>query len=250
MLGMSEENPRFDDEFGSTYVLISPGTYQMGNPTNNSPKRELPSHEIEIAQPFFLGKMQVTQIQWQSVMGDNPAKFSEGWSAGLRPIENVSWNDAQRFIEKLNAQHNDSPKLGLLGKWRLPSESEWEYAARAGTLSRWSFGDKDAELDEYGWHAGNSGASTREVGQKKANPWGLHDLHGNVSEWCMDDWSSDYENTPRDQSPMSISGETRKSHRGGNWFTESDSTRCSARGSSQRNMAKDGIGLRLVWQPD
>jgi len=247
---MSKETPRFNDEFGSTYLLVSPGTYVMGNSSNKSLRRELPNHQVIIENPFFLGQMQVTQVHWQSVMGDNPAKFSEGWSAGLRPVESVSWDDAQIFVARLNAEHNNSPRLGLRGSWRLPSESEWEYAARAGTSSRWSFGDKDSDLDEYGWHAGNSGASTREVGQKKANPWGFHDLHGNVSEWCIDDWCINYNDAPSDQSAMKINGENQRVHRGGNWFTESDSTRCSARGSSQRDLAKDGIGIRLVWQPD
>ena len=247
---MSKETPRFSDDFGSTYLLISPGIFFMGNSSKNSPRRELPNHQVNIENPFFLGQMQVTQIHWNSVMSDNPAKFSEGWSAGLRPIENVSWDDVQIFIAKLNTEHNDSPRLGLYGHWRLPSESEWEYVARAGTSSRWSFGDKDSDLDEYGWHAGNSGASTREVGQKKANPWGFHDLHGNVSEWCIDDWCENYNDAPSDQTAVKTNGGNRKVHRGGNWFTESDSTRCSARGSSQRNVGKDGIGIRLVWQPD
>lgn len=247
---MTEETPRFEDEFGSTYILITPGSFAMGNSSTNAPKRELPNHQVEIQMPFFVGIMPVTQIHWQSVMNNNPAKFSQGWSAGLRPIENISWDDAQLFIEKLNSQHNDSPRLGLFGKWRMPSESEWEYIARAETMSRWSFGDNDSELDEFAWHAGNSGASTREVGQKKANPWGIHDLHGNVSEWCGDDWAANYQQTPRDQSAQKIAGSTRKVHRGGNWYTESDSTRCAARGSSECDVGKDGIGMRLVWQPD
>ena len=218
---MSTQIPRFEDNFGSTYLLVTPGTFLMGNISKNSPKRELPSHRVNIEQPFFFGQMQVTQLHWQSGMGDNPAKFCDGWCAGLRPIENVSWD-----------------------------ESEWEYAASAETSTRWSFGDRDSDLDEHGWHAGNSGASTREVGQKKANPWGFHDFHGNVSEWCLDDWCEDYMGASSDQNAKKNSMESRKVHRGGNWFTESDSTRCSARGFSEKNISKDGIGIRLVWQPD
>ena len=126
-------------------------------------------------------------------MGTNPSKFQEGWSAGLRPVEQISLDDVEAFLHRLNERHAGERRLGLVGEWRLPSEVEWEYAARAGTQGRWSFGEKDIELDEHGWHAGNAGGSTREVGLKKANPWGFYDMNGLVNEWCSDHWARNYE---------------------------------------------------------
>ena len=124
------------------------------------------------------------------------------------------------------------------------SEIEWEYAAKAGTSTRWSFGNKDAELDAHGWHAGNSGATTREVGSKKANPWGFHDMHGLVYEFTSTIWQPSHANeNPSNSSPEFVVA------KGGSWFTESDSTRSSSRRRMNISDRKDGVGLRLVWEP-
>ena len=138
--------------------------------------------DIVIEEPFFIGSRPVTQVEWTAVMGENPSKFQEGWSAGLRPVESVSWLDCQSFLSALNTNETEQ-RFGLSGLWRLPTAHEWEYACRAGTETRWYHSDRDSDLDEVAWHAGNSGATTREVGQKKANDWGLYDCHGNVAEW-------------------------------------------------------------------
>ena len=243
---MAESRPYFDDEYGGRYILVEPGTFVMCDV--NGTRSEQPPHTVEIVEPFFCGERPVTQAHWQAIMHDNPSRFTDGWAAGLRPVEQVSWDDSIEFISRLNSSDHESERLGFRGVWRLPTEAEWEYVARAGTNSRWSFGDRDGDLNEYGWHAGNSGASTREVGQKKANPWGFLDLHGQVSEWCQDCFSSDYSKHDRSSSAHTSDSE-RRIHRGGSWFTESDSTRCSARGSSYHYNKSDGIGLRLVWQP-
>lgn len=246
---MSTSRPFFDDAYGGRYLLVEPGSFIMGDAHMRGSKNERPAHQTEISQPFFLGERPVTQAHWQSIMGENPSKFQEGWAAGLRPVESISWDDAQIFIARLNSADAEQVHLGFTGSWRLPSEAEWEYAARAGTDSRWSFGNRDAELNDYGWHAGNSGASTREVGQKKANPWGFLDLHGQTGEWCHDDYAANYNEHIGNQTPHSLAGTHRKVHRGGSWFTESDSTRSRARASALPGLRKDGIGLRLVWAP-
>ncbi len=243
---MSSSRPYFDDEYGGRYILIEPGSFIMGD--GKGTRAEQPPHTVEITEPFFCGERPVTQAHWQAIMEHNPARFTDGWAAGLRPVEQVSWDDAGEFLTRLNNIDSESERLGFRGIWRLPTEAEWEFVARAGTQTRWSFGDRDGDLNDHGWHAGNSGASTREVGQKKSNPWGFLDLHGQVSEWCQDCFSPNYVNHGNRPSAHKCDTE-RRVHRGGSWFTESDSTRCSSRGSSMRQNRSDGIGLRLVWQP-
>jgi len=206
--------PTFSNENGGTFVLIEPGE----------------TGDISVSEPFFIGSRPVTQVEWTAIMGENPSKFSDGWSAGLRPIETVSWLDCQEFISRLNEQ-DDSIKMGLTGSWRLPTSVEWEYACRAGTLTRWFHSDRDGELDEVAWHAGNSGATTREVGQKKANDWGLYDCHGNVAEWTSSEIG------------------LKRITKGGSWLMESESTTSYAFGKYPVDKRSDSIGLRLVWAP-
>ena len=206
--------PTFSNEHGGTFVLIEPGEIK----------------DISISEPFFIGARPVTQVEWVAVMGSNPAKFQDGWSSGLRPIESVSWLDIQEFISILN-ENDSGERLGLSGIWRLPAEDEWEYACRAGSVTRWFHSDRDADLDDVAWHAGNSGASTREVGQKKSNDWGLFDCHGNVAEWT------------------STKVGVKRVTKGGSWLMESESTSSSARGVFAVDKRSDGIGLRLVWSP-
>ena len=242
------ETPSFADAYGSTYRLVSPGLFVLGDEHKTGNPNEQPACPVDITQPFFLGERHVTQAFWTDVMGENPSKFQEGWSAGLRPVEQINMDDIEEFLTRLNRRDADVMYLGLVGEWRLPSEAEWEYAARAGTRGRWFFGDKDIDLDEYGWHAGNSGGTTREVGLKKANPWGFFDMHGLVQEWCADHYERTY-GDGRHQTPLHRQDGEKHVVRGGAWFTESDSTRSSARSFADRKKRSDGLGVRLVWAP-
>ncbi len=248
MTNNPEQVPSFTDGWGATYRLIEPGTFVFGNAGGNAPKSETPSQPMVVSEPFFIGEHLVTQAQWADLMGFNPSKFQEGWSAGLRPVESVNLVDVLVFLEKLNERDEETSYLGLVGRWRLPSEVEWEYAAKAGTNSRWWFGDRDVDLEDHAWHAGNSGGSTREVGLKASNPWGLFDMNGLVNEWCADGWEHRL-SIPRTQRPLPSNGTERFAVRGGSWFTESDATRNTARQPAHRTKQSDGLGFRLVWEP-
>lgn len=156
---------------------------------------EKPVHQVTINYSFYMGKYEVTQAQWQAVMGNNPSKFKD--CGGNCPVEEVSWNDAQEFIRKLNQMNDDY-------SYRLPTEAEWEYSCRAGTT-----GDYAGNLEEMAWYSDNSGHRTHAVGQKYPNAWGLADMHGNVWEWCQDWYHETYYGAPADGSAWLSGGEQR-----------------------------------------
>jgi formylglycine-generating enzyme required for sulfatase activity len=244
---MNANRPSFEDEFGGSYLLVEPGQFIFGDEVGSGHPNERPLIEVEISEPFFMGVRPVTQAHWSAIMGSNPSKFQEGWTAGLRPVESITFFEVQTFLNRLNEQNREF--IGFRGRWRLPSEVEWEYVAKAGTSTRWSFGNKDSELDAHGWHAGNSGATTREVGSKKANQWGFHDFHGLIYEMTEDAWSSSHEHHDSTQASDSRVDSNHIVAKGGSWFTESDSTRPSSRRKVGQDDRRDGIGLRLVWEP-
>lgn len=203
------------------FVLIPAGSFTMGDPSFEAGKGAgMPQHKVTISKPFYMGKYEVTQAQWQEVMGDNPAHFN----GPNNPVENVSWEDAQEFIRLLNAKEGHN-------RYRLPTEAEWEYAARAGTSSTYSFGDNINEFAEHGWFNGNAGGKTHPVGEKRPNPWGLYDMHGNVFEWVQD-WNG--ENYYSDKSVTDPKGPATGSHRvirGGGWAMPAEGCRFDSRGS-------------------
>lgn len=164
------------------FVKVPSGSFMMGAPASekDSFDSERPQHKVFISKDFYLGKYEVTQGQWKAVMGSNPSQFKE--CGDNCPVENVSWNDVQDFIRKLNARGE--------GTYRLPTEAEWEYACRAGTVGEYG---GTGNLDEMGWYVKNSDNKPHPVGQKKANAFGLYDMHGNVHEWVQD-WDGAYLN--------------------------------------------------------
>lgn len=171
---------------GMEFVLMPAGKFTMGSKESGF---EQPPHNVNIEDPFYMGKYLVTQKQWGKVMGENPSEF-EGDD---RPVESVSWDMVQKLIKKLNEMEGTD-------KYRLPSESEWEYACRAGTTTRFYFGNDESKLGGYAWYGENSGSKTHPVGQKKPNPWGLYDVNGNVWEWVQDMWHDNYDGAPSDGS--------------------------------------------------
>lgn len=164
-------SPFIRDSIGMELVLIPAGEFRMGAEDGEGDKK--PVHPVRISQPFYLGKYPVTQAQWGAVMGKNPSRFTGDPS---RPVENVSWHDVQEFLRRLSEKEGGK-------SYRLPTEAEWEYAARAGAATSYCFGDESSQLGEYAWYRENSGDRTHPVGQLKPNAWGLYDVHGNVWEW-------------------------------------------------------------------
>jgi len=176
------EEKTIKNSIGMEFVLIPAGSFMMGADKNfeDASDDETPRHRVTISKPFYMGKYEVTQEQWVAVMGSNPSYYK----GRARPVEEVSYDDVQIFIRKLNEKEGT-------GKYRLPTEAEWEYAARAGTTTAYSFGDDKNKLGQYAWYDDNSGNETHPVGELKPNAWGLYDMHGNVMEWCSD-WKGDY----------------------------------------------------------
>ncbi len=227
----------YTNSIGMEFVLIPAGEFEMGAPTNEAGRDndEGPVHQVALQHAFYMGTYEVTQVQWRAVMGSDPAFFTGDDNL---PVEMVSWDDVQEFIRKLNAKEGTD-------KYRLPSEAEWEYACRAGTTTRYSFGDSDAKLGEYAWFAENSGDETHPVDQKKPNPWGLYDMHGNVWEWVQDVYHESYDGAPTDGSAWVGSGSLRV-YRGGSWCNVAGYCRSASRGCAGPALRCDDLGFRLV----
>jgi len=215
---------------------IPPGKFKMGSP-EEEPGRyddESPQHSVEIKEGYWLFDTPVTQALWLEVMGENPSKFD----SETRPVEQVSWDDCQKFFNKINQQ-----VLGLnLG---LPSEAMWEYACRAGTKTIYSFGDNAEELHQYAWFSENAEKKTHSVAEKKPNQWGLHDMLGNVWEWVADVWHAGYEGAPLDGAAwLESASETGRVVRGGSWFDSARYCRSAYRGRSGSGYRSGNLGFR------
>jgi formylglycine-generating enzyme required for sulfatase activity len=179
-------------------VFIPPGTFRMGSPTNEVDRSDYegPQTDVTISRGFWMGKYEVTQGEYLDVMGNNPSWFQPPniETADLRrPVEQVSWFDATAYCAALTERERSAGRIATNAVYRLPTEAEWEYACRAWTSTRFSYGDDPGytNLTNYAWYMDNSGGETHPVGQKLPNPWGLYDIHGNVWEWCQD-WFGAY----------------------------------------------------------
>jgi formylglycine-generating enzyme required for sulfatase activity len=230
-----EQQKTFTNSIGMKFTLIPSGEFEMGA---KEIKAEQPVHKVTIKNPFYLGTYPVTQREWKAVMGHNPSRFKSLFKGDNRPVENVSWYDVQEFIKKLNEQEGTD-------KYRLPSEAEWEYACRAGTTTRYSFGDSDSKLGDYAWYADNSGDKTHPVGEKKPNPWGLYDMHGNVFEWVQDHRHRHYNGAPADGSAWEGSGADRVL-RGGSWSRSARDCRTASRDYDAQGVRGINLGFRLA----
>jgi formylglycine-generating enzyme required for sulfatase activity len=211
-------------------VIIPAGSFDMGS--NNGEVSEKPVHRVTIAKPFSMGKTEVTQGQWKAVMGNNPSNFSN--CGDTCPVEQVSWNDVQGFLHKLNA------KTGK--QYRLPSEAEWEYACRAEGKQEYCGSDY---VDSIAWYSNNGGFTTHPSAQKQANAWGLYDMNGNVGEWVEDSYHDNYNGAPTDGSAWPGDGAIRVL-RGGSWNYGPQGARVAYRGWFGSSFRSNRYGFRLA----
>lgn len=239
---------------GMSFSKIQPGSFMMGSPANE-PDRYVgdeTQYSMTIARPFEIMKTEVTQSQWFQIMGNNPSNFKDYENCpktyvapeknkGValcpnHPVESVSWHEVQEFLVKLNQMRRDGYA------YRLPTEAEWEYAARAGTSTAYSFGSDPSQLFLYGWYSSTSANQTHEVSSLKPNNWGLFDMYGNVWEWVSDWYASDYEKYGNG-GPSSGSNRV---IRGGGWGSIARDLRSASRGSRTPSHRFHSLGFRLA----
>ena len=220
-----------DDQF----ALISAGTFQMGSTSGSSDER--PVHSVTITRSFYMQRTEVTQGQWREIMGTNPSNFSS--CGDLCPVERVTWDDIQQFLTALNAR--------VPGRnYRLPTEAEWEYAARAGTTGDYS---GTGVLNDMGWYSGNSERRTHPVAQNQPNAWGLYDMHGNVWEWVQDWYSASYYGGSPGVDPAGPSTGSFRVLRGGSWLYFASLARSALRYVITPSFRSLNFGFRLARTP-
>ena len=237
---------KITNSLGMEFVLVKPGKFMMGSPEDEAGRYSGERlHPVNLTNPFYLQTTEVTQAQWKAVMGKNPS--SQKRCGDKCPVEQVSWDDVQQFIQKLNRKEDTD-------KYRLPTEAEWEYACRAGSTTAFPTGnitelqcDRDPNLDAIGWYCWNSKNVIKPVAQKKPNAWGLYDMAGNVQEWCRD-WFGVY---PYDEvtNPKGSPSGSYRVMRGGAWYSPARDTRCASRFGSPPHYRFRHIGFRLCRTP-
>ena len=231
------------NSLGMEFVLVPAGSFQMGCDKNfdDCSDDELPRHSVTISKEFYLGKYEVTQEHWVAVMGSNPSKFK----ARTRPVEQVSWDDVQTFIRKLNAKEGSQ-------KYRLPTEAEWEYAARADSGGKWCFGDDESRLSQFAHYdqdydqCTSNESCTNPVGKLSANAWGLYDMHGNVWEWVQDWYGENYYSNSPATDPTGPSSGSCRVFRGGSWDRYAQLCRSALRNCRDPGYRNVDLGFRLA----
>jgi len=225
--GESPHADPFINSLGIEFVLIPAGTYSIGAQGTRQ------GHPVTISQPFYLGKYPVTQAQWMAIMGTYPSRFP----GEDHPVESISWDHVQEFLRTLNAREGGRT-------YRLPTEAEWEYAARAGATTVYCFGSDARHLDAYAWYAANARGTTHPVGQRQPNAWGLHDMHGNVWEWVQD-WYGTYPAAPA-RDPQGPSTGSHRLRRGGGWHSEAHECSAAYRSTIKAGDCYSTLGFRLL----
>jgi len=222
-------------------LWVKPGTFEMGSPLGEAKRRysETP-HTVTLSRGFYLGKHEVTQSQWEKVMGSNPSRYK----GGNRPVEKVSWTDVTSFCNKLTASERTAGRLPAGMAYQLPTEAQWEYACRAGTKTAFSFGDS---LTSGQANISGGPRETTDVGKYPANGWGFHDMHGNVWEWCAD-WYGDYP-TGGARDPVGPADGSFRVSRGGSWLFTALTARSAYRDRYLPADSYSSLGFRLSLRP-
>lgn len=233
--------------FREEFISVIPGEgafpaeFTMGD--DSAGEDERPAHRVKLKHKFQIARYEVPQNLWQAVVGENPSR----WKGPRNSVEMLSFADAQEFCRKATELMRAAKLIAATQVIRLPSEAEWEYAARAGTKTRYSFGDDAAELNDYGWHHGNAAGNDPPVGAKQPNAWKLYDVHGYLWEWCADSWHDDYEGAPADGSAWTIGGDGKQAVlRGGSWKDDAEKLTSSFRRAADKQLKDDAVGLRCV----
>jgi len=219
-----------------------PQTFAMGSTTKGEDTSR-PVHEVSLNHRFYIAKYEIPQNLWQAVVGENRSK----WKGPRNSAEMLSFDEAVQFCRQATLLMRAEKLISEDQIIRLPTEAEWEYVARAGTTTRYSFGNDPAASDAYAWHTGNAAGNDPPVGAKKANPWGLYDIHGYLWEWCADDWHDSYHGAPRDGKVWDGNGQTTHGVlRGGSWKDTADQLTSSYRRRAPKELRDDAVGFRCV----
>jgi formylglycine-generating enzyme required for sulfatase activity len=234
----AEPAASFENSLGMTFVLVPAGEFQMGSDREGALDTERPAHKVRITKPFYIATTEVTQGVYVRVTGVNPSRFKD-WAA---PADRVSWTDAFEFAAMLN-------QLEDTDGYKLPTEAQWEFAARGGTAGE-RFFDDVAEMGEYAWFRGNAAHTTHPAGRKKPSPFGLFDIYGNVWEWT-EDWFNGgyYYSSPNDDPPGPRSG-LDKVLRGGAWHNSAEAITSTRREPLGPSLVYNAVGLRVVFEGD
>jgi formylglycine-generating enzyme required for sulfatase activity len=228
--------------FREEFVEITPG---QGKFPAEATIGEGKTTKIKLAKPFHIAKYEVPQNLWEAMMGENPSK----WKGKRNSVEMLDFDDAREFCVKVTRHLRDAKLIKENEVVRLPSEAEWEYCTRAGTATRFSFGDDIAKIGDYAWSTDNAAGNDPPVGAKAPNPWGLYDAHGYLWEWCSDNWTDDVTKLPVDGKPYASTDEAAAKIgvlRGGSWKDKPERLSSGFRLRAERSTIDDAVGLRCV----